>query len=185
MVYFSPFTHVSSSTTSCYILQIFINTSNYLMYHLSITTINSLLHLASHDRTNNLAVAAKITVLVQVNTLPRAHYELAVVDRNRQVAANNVREPVRGHVVAAFVVVLELLLEGNHMVEHLQHVAAHRRVRVLVDRDGGGSVQQEQVASANIDVLHVLENGLFDVGSHQIAALLSALEQDCLLCCEK
>lgn len=99
----------------------------------------------------------------QVDALPRAEGEAAVGDGNGERDADDGGLGVAGHVVRALVGVDKdlSLVVGDDVVESGGHVCAHVRIAVLVERDGGGRVLQEEVDGADGVLLeggHVADN---------------------------
>lgn len=77
---------------------------------------------------------------------PATDRDSAGRNRDRQRYAGERRFGVRRHVVVAFERVSVIgLAFADQAVEHGGHVGTHVRIGVFVDRQGGGSVLQEQV----------------------------------------
>lgn len=101
-------------------------------------------------------------VLPQVDALPHANQQAAVLDAQAQSLAGQGRADVGGHVVIALVVMgiaqpfakaIEgaVAVLGNECIHPGRQIVQHPRVRVFVDRQAGTGVQAAQVQHAQVN----------------------------------
>ena len=93
-----------------------------------------------------------ISVLHQPHTLPSAHTQMPVCDRNGQRNAADHAFDVPRHIIGPLVVVLiEFFSLGSHSVQGLLHVLPDSGVCILVYAKTGRGVKQEDVAKTDFE----------------------------------
>lgn len=113
------------------------------------------------------SLAAVVAVLAQIDALPRAEAQPAAGNGDQQAAAQQRRLDVGRHVVGPFdrVLVRELFRHDGRQAGLEVH--GHVGVGVLVDRQRGRRVLQEDVQQADL-VLGQLGQSLHDLACHEM-----------------
>lgn len=101
---------------------------------------------------DEVAGAGGVAVLAEVDPLPGSEEEPASADGDGERRADQRRFDVGGHVVRAFEGVdIGPGLWGDFVDRHFE-VAADVGIGVLIDREGGGGVLNEDMEEAGLDL---------------------------------
>ena len=92
-----------------------------------------------------------IAVFTEIDTLPCAQEQSTAAHRNRNRCAEQTRFDMRRHVVRTFACVRVGEVFRDQMVHGPLKIRAHVRVGVLIERQGGRCVAQEEVRQADRD----------------------------------
>ena len=95
--------------------------------------------------------SAVVAELTEVDSLPRAQVQSPVGNGNREAGSHQGRFGMGGHVVPAFQRMVVPGLPFTHQViENFFHVAPYVRVTVLVDRQSGTGMLDEEVEQSGL-----------------------------------
>src|SRR6056297_1640543 len=92
-----------------------------------------------------MTTASQVTMLAQVNSLPRTQLWATVADRNQQTAAEQRRFDVSWHVIATFQRVAEGLILRHRPIHRHFKISADIGVSVLVNSQRGARVLNEDL----------------------------------------
>lgn len=107
--------------------------------------------LLTHQREHERTPAAGIPMFAQINSLPGAELQPALLDRDAEAAAEEGRLNVRRHVVGPFQSVLVGKVLGGDGGEDPFEVVPDIAVGVFVDREGSRCVLQKDVQQSDPD----------------------------------
>src|SRR5580698_1810349 len=122
-----------------------------------------------------------IAVFAEIDSLPCSQHQSTVADGDRERRTHQRGFHVGRHVVRAFNRVLVRKILGRQMIERGFQVAQHVRVGVLIDRERGGRLLDEDVQQADADWFHLGQRRRHFVGDDVQSAATGLERQVALL----
>src|SRR2546430_9080529 len=99
----------------------------------------------TRNHANEHGARARAIEFAEIDRLPRAEHQLAVLDEGHRRAADQARQDVRRRIALG----VEIFAGGrNHPLERRQHVATDVRIGVFVDADARGRMGHEEMTDA-------------------------------------
>jgi hypothetical protein len=138
--------------------------SHYIMIRYNINPHNIIVSqhssLLSLNRRHNLPRVLTRSELAVVNPLPRARVQPSIRNRHTNTCAHQTALNVPRHIIQPLVIMPiqhALFVLRRKAIQRISHVGAHGRVGVLVERQGAGSVLDEEVHDAYFEVFELGE----------------------------